>query len=1602
MAGYSYESRRAARQRKRAAFAALREQVQPLVQQGDALSLERAKQITAKYRRENSETPQPSSFMRKVGEAAAKGLDSKLDAKRQEAMQATGGKKRPGVVAGVAEAFPEEAVDRKVYDSPDPLGQKFAQTGAGGFLKEIGSMMLNAGRPGVGAVNAALQGDNPIGGAFREMGDVYDGNGQPLERYSALNNPGINRLPDKGIEVGPVNITPKTVAGFGLESAADWTSYVDVPGAAAVGGLAGKVLRRGGADVAEQVAKPTFLESIGQKVAPAVAGGAIGPKLNPMHPYSATQRLFNIKPPKQTISRVDRAVNALKGVLGAGVPEDDIATPIMRERRRVMRNVESQAARMGQVALDVEQAFPRDAKGRITGLPGEPTIQDIAARLPQYQQYLTPDQVSALQRLRAETEPFADALGELGVDVRSRADVMEGGFYLPRGNAAEEGIDAPLKVRSGRGGSGGRKGFEKGATFDSMADGINAGYEYASFSDAMQNYARDAGVRSVDQWTAESFKATGLGETAADRINPGLRAQVETLRAKIAQKRSTLIAQRARENSLRQGARDTGRMYENAADMATTAREQLAGTAQTAAKGEDVARSGGRKLEQMAAGQERAARETTGLAGKAGDRLRRLQERLDAVRNPKPIAEPAEGAPRETFSFQQIASSLPDRQVLRDQSAALRGQLTRDKNGQILRNKKNAELMRQIGEYDALHELHYAMERADGDIGVALELFDETLQREGNALRSRADPGLRTILSGKAGARARAAHRRASRQGFADAYQIANRGSEQDFGILSEQVRAMNDILEAGDFNVYETLDTPPKLGNAPTEEVIAAAKREYQVLLRESRKQERRSTSAWGRAMSGGDALQEQAQRNTQRAYERAESGARRVDRGMRRQERIAQRSTDRYIEAGARQDATGAEFDALRDQLASIEDDWRRAKEKALQTPRDQGSIGLAGLNGTTFPDELANVANKYLQAEQPISGRGSLPIKTVQALNGVLRGLRASADISFMGIQGLLGAVTHPSDYKTALVVAMKAAKDPTVLGEYMRHFDEAARAAKMPDSRAWAAAGLRIGGSDTEFAVGRGISGKIGAIGTGDTPVVKLNPIRGSNRMFGFFGDVLRIEAADSMARAAKAGKKPLTPEYLQEIGQAANLLTGYTDKSLGGETGQLLLFAPRFFASQLELVGRAMTLDPSAAGDEARTALIRLVGVGSLITIGINEARGKETDFKPGSSNFMRIRDLGGQDVSLFGPWDSLVRGIAATAEGDWEYIPRTKASPTVALVWDQFTGKTFTGEDSRTPEYFLRSLLPFSLSDVGNESPLSTGINSAGVKASPLSPREQIDQAARDKYQRGWGELTLEERGALAGERPDLAQKLADARQGKYGEYEDAKKRTNAQVTALNEQLLNGQLTREEWRDQISEANTRLQGARDQIFGDDQEPPDAAAQARDPAMKYLAIRAEFRDKKTGLYNEAAFDNALRDRMSASEIEAAFRGFGADDQPLQKLRSKSAREYYAIPRYQGFSAEQGQEIDRAWEQVLAITGNTDNRLKKLQALRKVEVDDPRVKMALYRRVYGHGLKLDGRREQWAKRNPAARPLLGLGRGAVTDEERKALASALGRR
>ena len=452
------------------------------------------------------------------------------------------------------------------------------------------------------------------------------------------------------------------------------------------------------------------------------------------------------------------------------------------------------------------------------------------------------------------------------------------------------------------------------------------------------------------------------------------------------------------------------------------------------------------------------------------------------------------------------------------------------------------------------------------------------------------------------------------------------------------------------------------------------------------------------------------------------------------------------------------------IKSTVAGLEPDWKSAKDRALRTPRGDMNLEMRHfgsiLQGTSFDEGLASSINSYLTRTGPRTGAAQFALAIPEALNMLLRGLRATADVSFMGIQGVIGLVHEPGAYRHALQGGVRAMLDPLhgkyVLGKFIDDFDRMAIRKGIPTAAEWTAAGLRMGGIDTEFMIGS----RVGH-GLAQLPVAKQ-----ANRAFGYFGDILRLDGAQSQFNIRKLNY--LMPNQrraaMEKIAMSQNLMTGWAPRRFGSELGVLLQFAPRFFESQIELVVRGLT-DRSITGAEARAMLLKFVGAGTLLTVAANEQFGDErfdylTPFINGkfNSNLMRFRAMG-QDISLFGPWDSLVRAFVYAAQGDLDYLARTKASPSLGLLWDTLTGETFTGDRAPMiknlvkdsvgefksvvagteyegsgdfdllPEYFLRSISPFSLQGIfEGQSPIQVGLGTTGLKATPLTPAEQRDQ----------------------------------------------------------------------------------------------------------------------------------------------------------------------------------------------------------------------------------------------------------------------------------
>ncbi len=561
---------------------------------------------------------------------------------------------------------------------------------------------------------------------------------------------------------------------------------------------------------------------------------------------------------------------------------------------------------------------------------------------------------------------------------------------------------------------------------------------------------------------------------------------------------------------------------------------------------------------------------------------------------------------------------------------------------------------------------------------------------------------------------------------------------------------------------------------------------------------------------------------------------------------------SPSQAIEQGLRGAAEDAVDARVANALKEATDDFGEPLGQAIEgaTPRGRGQIGLPGLEGTTFPDEMAAAANKWLEAQARASGRGTVAPNVVRAVNQLLRGVRATADVSFMGIQGLLGISHTPTAYMKAWRAAVRSIVDPNVLGEQIIKFDEVAKLAGKPSSQEWIAAGLRVGGVDTEFAIGRGL-GSIGDRIAG-APIVSQ-----ANRSFGFFGDILRVNAADAMYKPGKA---------MDEIAENANIMTGWSKGRFLGDMGEMAQFAPRFFQSQLELITNA-AVKGGTRGAEARKELIKLIAVGTTTTVLINEALGNDNDYmfpfiKDGelsfdptgdfNPNFMRIRALD-VDFSLFGTWDSLLRGFIGTVKGDPKSFIRSKSSPIIGMAWDAITGRTFTGEPTSI-ETFLRSLLPFSISDIAREPPAATAIGTTGVKATPVTAFEKFGA----EFENQTGEKYNFESPAhqkIINDSPELTRLRNVSRESSASKgFEGAVASQEARAT-----IANGEVT----QNVVRVAQSILAG-------------DEAAMAN-----WSSIRGDFLGWKAGVWADA-IDEGFEPRTEIGRLTAVYRGLNPKD------------------------------------------------------------------------------------------------------------------------
>jgi len=429
-------------------------------------------------------------------------------------------------------------------------------------------------------------------------------------------------------------------------------------------------------------------------------------------------------------------------------------------------------------------------------------------------------------------------------------------------------------------------------------------------------------------------------------------------------------------------------------------------------------------------------------------------------------------------------------------------------------------------------------------------------------------------------------------------------------------------------------------------------------------------------------------------------------------RMEGVAGRAAARVTRTRGGTVITRGRLSQLRDEMTELRPTWEQELLRAKRVRPGEGIIDLPGLQGRVFPETLARAMNKVLREEGARRGPQAGALDTLESVNVLYRGLNATLDNSGPGIQGLLALYANPRAWARALKVSVKAWADEDVLGSFIAQYDETALQLRLPNSADAARDGLRIGGVESEFQLGR----------TGAYEMVKRTPvvgagIRKADRAFGFQGDSLRLKwyrdmVEDEVARGTTVQQLRASGD-MERIASVANRMTGWSEKRAFGSVGDLLFFAPRFLMSRLEtvtLASRGMLPGAPMDARQARRSIVKMLAWGTTATISINYLLGNETDFRPikngrYNSNFMRIR-YKGRNWSVFGTWDSLLRAMVSVGLGQAPDVLRGMGSGIVSNAWDLISEEDYLGNriDRDDPLalslHVLQQFIPFAWEEI--------------------------------------------------------------------------------------------------------------------------------------------------------------------------------------------------------------------------------------------------------------------------------------------------------------
>ena len=454
-------------------------------------------------------------------------------------------------------------------------------------------------------------------------------------------------------------------------------------------------------------------------------------------------------------------------------------------------------------------------------------------------------------------------------------------------------------------------------------------------------------------------------------------------------------------------------------------------------------------------------------------------------------------------------------------------------------------------------------------------------------------------------------------------------------------------------------------------------------------------------------------------------------------------------------------------RKEIDNLRPEYNRAIKyiKEMHNKTGEHIMELPGMSNHVWADDMVREMHRIIKSDPTLKFKDQTD--ALKAANAIGRGTGATGDNSAPFITLFFGWAKAPRAWAKGAAASLQSWTNPAVMGNRIKTVNKQLKDDYGIEVNDLYNNGLHHSGGAMEFSIGQEGGNVIARAGRQiqalKIPIPKTKksvaPIEAANRAFSNAADVMRLEMMLQEMRYNKVTKlnvkEYMSSGQMREAATSINRITGYSARPFAGTMGELLMFAPRYFATRLENLlmgilasgkGAVPGVTLSIQERMQRQALLRFAGYGTGLTIMINEMLGNETDFNPikeittyktvtkedgrkvkvaskkraWNPNFMTIR-WNDRDYNTFGSSMQIVRlffslGLALQDKNPSEFIKSLRgiSSPIIARSWDLITGETFEGKpvdpfglkgkDSPITEdilNFIETFVPFALQDMG-------------------------------------------------------------------------------------------------------------------------------------------------------------------------------------------------------------------------------------------------------------------------------------------------------------